>query len=65
MAAPDQADRLITESLIALCVILKNEGQVVGVYVNAFRLLFQIVKQSHHYPVIESGVVGNLVKWLR
>ena len=65
MAAPNHADRLVTDSMEALCAILEKEGQVLGVYVNALRLLVEIVKQSDHTPVIESGIVVDLVKWLR
>jgi hypothetical protein len=65
MGAPHHADRLVTDSMEALCVILKKEGQVSGVYVGALRLLVEIVKQSGYAPVIESGIVVDLVKWLR
>jgi hypothetical protein len=65
MAAPNHADRLVTDSLKALCHILEKEGQVLGVYFNALRLLVQIVKQSSHSPVIESGIVDDIVRWLR
>lgn len=65
MAAPNYADRLVTDSLQALCEILEKEGQALGVYVNALHLLVEIVKQSSHSPVIQSGIVDDLVRWLR
>jgi hypothetical protein len=52
-------------TLCKLCIILKKEGQVLGVYSDALRLLVQIVKQSSHSPVIESGIVDDIVRWLR
>ena len=65
MAAPDHADRLVSDSLPNLRDILRQEGQVVGVYQNAFYLLLEIVKQSPHSVIIKSDIVVVLVGWLR
>ena len=63
-AAPDHADRLVRDSLPNLRGILRQEGQVVGVYEKALRLL-EIVRQSPHSVIIKSGIVVDLVGWLR
>ena len=65
MAAPDEADRLVEESLLALCDIFEQEGEVLSVCVSALALLLEIVRQSPHKPVIDSGILYDLVKWLR
>lgn len=65
MAAPDQASRLVTEALPALCDIFDDDGQVLNVCVSALSLLLEIVQQSSLTPVIESGILVNLVRWLR
>ena len=65
MAAPDYADRLVSDSLPNLCDILALEGEVVGVYERALYLLLEIVKQSPHSAIIKSGIVIELVNWLR
>ena len=65
MAAPDYADRLVRDSLPNLRDILRQEGQVVGVYGKALCLLLEIVKQSPHSAIIKSHIVVDLVKWLR
>ena len=65
MAAPEEADRLVDESLPALCEIFKRESDVLDVYVSALGLLLEIVRQSPHIPVIESGILVDLVRWLR
>ena len=65
MAAPDHADRLVKDSLPTLCDILKQEDQFLGVYIKALHLLLEIVRQSSHTVVIESGIVEDLVRWLR
>ena len=65
MAAPDHADRLVSDSLPNLRDILRQEGQVVGVYEKALCLLVEIVKQSPHSVVIKSDIVVYLVMWLR
>ena len=65
MAAPDHADRLVSDSLSSLRDILKQEGQAVGVYEKALCLLLEMVKHSSHSVIIKSDIVVNLVKWLR
>ena len=65
MAAPDHADRLVSDSLFNLRDILRQEGQVVAVYEKALLFLLEIVKQSSHSVIIKSDIVVNLVKWLR
>ena len=65
MAAPDYADRLVNDSLPNLRDILRQEGQVVGVYEKALCLLLEIVKQSPHFVIIKSGIVVDFVRWLR
>lgn len=65
MAAPDCADRLVSDSLHNLRDILRREGQVVGVYQKALRLLLEIVKQSTQSVIIKSDIVVDLVGWLR
>jgi hypothetical protein len=65
MAAPDHANRLVSDSLPNLRGILRQEGQVVDVYEKAFLLLLEIVKQSSHSVIIKSDIVVDLVKWLR
>lgn len=64
-AAPDNADRLVSDSLPNLRGILREEGQVVGVYEKALCLLFEIVRQSPHSVIIKSDIVVDLVSWLR
>ena len=64
MAAPDHADRLVTDSLPTLCDILKKEDGVLGVYVKSLCLLCEIVKSSHS-AVVKSGIVVDLVRRLR
>lgn len=65
MAAPDHADRLVADSLPALRDILQVEGQVLDIYVKALYLLLSIVKESVHSRVIKSGIVDDLVHWIR
>ena len=65
MAAPDHADRLVSDSLPNLRDILRQDGQVVGVYEKALYLLLEMVKQSPHFVIIESNIVADLVSWLR
>ena len=65
MAAPDHADRLVSDSLPNLRGILRQEGQVVEVYKKALHLLLEIVKQSPHSVIIKSKIVVDLVGWLR
>jgi hypothetical protein len=65
MAAPDNADRLVRDSLPNLRGILRQEGQIVGVYEKALCLLLEIVRQSPHSAIIKSGIVVDLVRWLR
>jgi len=43
---------------------LRREGQVVGIYQKALRLLLEIVKQSPHSVIIKSDIVVDLVGWL-
>ncbi|KDR80999.1 hypothetical protein GALMADRAFT_222596 [Galerina marginata CBS 339.88] len=64
LAAPDHAERLVTESLPALCDILDSEGLVIEVYNESLHLLHEIVQQSPHPPIIKSGIVLYMVKWL-
>ena len=64
MAAPDST-RLVTESLPRLRGILRWEGQDVDLYEKTLRLLLEIVKQSPHSAIIKSGIVVDLVRWLR
>ena len=65
MAAPDHADRFVSDSLPNLRGILKEEGKAEGVYEKALDLLLEIVKQSPHAVIIKSGIVVDIVKWLR
>jgi hypothetical protein len=65
MAAPDHAEQLVKDSLPALCDILEQEDLFLGVYTSALRLLTEIVKQSPHSAIIESGIVVYLVRWSR
>ena len=65
MAAPDHADQLVEDSLPALCDILEQEDLFLGVYTSALRLLTEIVKESPHSVIIESGIVVYLVRWSR
>jgi hypothetical protein len=65
MAAPDHADRLVSDSLPNLRDILRQEGQVLDVYGKALYLLLEIVKQSPHFVIIKSGIVVDFVRWLR
>lgn len=64
-AAPDHAERLVKESLPALCYVLGKEDLALGVRHKAFHLLFKIVQQSPHSPVVNSGIVAYVVRWLR
>ena len=65
IAAPDYADRLVSESLPSLRDILRQEGQVVDVYEKTLCLLLEMSKQSPHSAIIKSGIVADLVRWLR
>ena len=65
MAAPDHADRLVSDSLPNLREILRQEGRVVAVYKKALCLLLEMVKQQFHSEIIESDIVADLVKWSR
>lgn len=65
MAAPDHAEQLVKDSLPALCDILEQEDLFLAVYTSSFRLLTEIVKQSPHSAIIESGIVEYLVRWSR
>jgi hypothetical protein len=65
MAAPDHADRLVSDSLPNLREILREEGQVLGVYEDSLYLLLEIVKQLPHPVIIKSDIVVDLVRWLR
>jgi hypothetical protein len=65
MAAPDHADRLVSDSLPNLREILREEGQVLSVYEDSLYLLLEIVKQLPHPVIIKSDIVVDLVRWLR
>ena len=65
MAAPDHAGPLVEDSLPSLRIILREEDVALGVHLRAFRLLLKIVKHSPHSPVIHSGIVAHVVRWLR
>ena len=65
MAAPDHAGRLVEDSLPSLRIILREEDVALGVHLRAFRLLLKIVQHSPHSPVIDSGIVAHVVRWLR
>ena len=65
VAAPDYGDRLIEDCLPALCDILEDVNRSLEVYVNAFHLLTEVVRQSSHSMIIESGIIAYLVQWLR
>ena len=56
---------LISESLPSLRDILRQEGQVVDVYEKTLCLLLEMSKQSPHSAIIKSGIVADLVRWLR
>ena len=64
-AAPDSADRLVTEALPGLRDIFEDEGQALDVCFSALNLLLEIVLQSSHSPVIENCILDCLVRWLR
>lgn len=65
MAAPDNAGRLVADVLPSLCDILREEDVALGVHLKAFRLLLSIIQHSPHSPVIDSGIVAHVVRWLR
>ena len=65
MASPEDAGRLVEDSLPALCDILEQEDLTVSVYTEAFRLLVEIARQFPHSAILESGVVRYLVNWSR
>ncbi|RDB26380.1 hypothetical protein Hypma_006519 [Hypsizygus marmoreus] len=64
LAAPDHAERLVTDSLPALCHILHHDDLSLVVYTSALRLLLEVARQSSHTTIIESGMAEHLVKWL-
>jgi hypothetical protein len=64
-AAPDHAERLVKDSLPALRDVLGKEDLALGVHRKAFNLLFKIVQQSPHSPVVNSGIIAYVVRWLR
>ena len=58
---------IISVSLPILRDILRQEGQDEGVYEKTLSALLEIVQQSppSHYAIIKSGIVVDLVRWLR
>ena len=58
---------LISKSLSSLCDILKQEGQDVCIYEKTISLLLVIVQQPppSHSAIVKSGIVVDLVRWLR
>jgi hypothetical protein len=65
LAAPDHADQLVLDSLPALCDILEDVYRSLEVYTGSLGLLTDIARQSPHSMIIESGITGSLIEWLR
>ncbi|KAG6832805.1 hypothetical protein H0H92_009424 [Tricholoma furcatifolium] len=63
-AAPDYAEQLVVDCLPALQNLLKEDDLSLPIYFGALRLLAEITHKSFHSAIVESGIVGDLVRWL-
>ncbi|KDR76392.1 hypothetical protein GALMADRAFT_140093 [Galerina marginata CBS 339.88] len=64
LAAPDHADRLVADSLPALCHILEDLNRTIYVYEAALRFLSEVVHRFPHLVIIESGIMQHVTPWI-
>ena len=63
--APDHAEQLVEDCLPTLCEILEDVHCTVAESTSALCFLKEITLRTLHPAIIRSGIVKNLIPWLK